>query len=518
MTLVRPPTLQAKWGHCTPTCPPLGLAYVAAALREAGHEVRIIDAVGEAVSQMRPAANERLLVHGLGADEIAARVHPDTEVLGVSCMFSHEWPLMREVIARLRRAFPGVPIVAGGEHVTALPEFSLESCAGLDYCVLGEGEETMVELARALDEGRVSLAVPGLALRHGGQTVRTPARARIRRIDDIPPPAWDLVPLERYLDNELGFGVNRGRSIPLLATRGCPYQCTFCSNPVMWTTRWVARDPGAVIEEMRGYVARYRAENFDFYDLTAIVKREWIVDFCRRMLDGGLSVTWQLPSGTRSEAIDAEVARLLYAAGCRNISYAPESGSAGVLRRIKKKIDLGRMKASMRAAVRTGINVKANIILGFPDETHKEVLESMRFIVAMALLGVHDISISPFSPYPGSELFEDMRRRGRLAALDDRYFYSLASYTDLFHTVSAAEGIGDRALGWYRTAGLLLFYAVSFVARPWRFVRTCINAFRPRQESRSEMWVRETVFRLTHARGAGAPSRGARVDAGAAAP
>jgi anaerobic magnesium-protoporphyrin IX monomethyl ester cyclase len=500
VTLIRPPTLQARWGHATPTCPPLGLAYVAAALRDAGHEVRIVDAVGEAVSRMGPAEDERLLVHGLSIEDVVARVDPATEWLGVSCMFSHEWPLMRALLRRLRAAFPGVPIVAGGEHITAMPELSLAQCPAIDYCVLGEGEETFVDLLDTLKRGAPASAVAGLALRGDGRTVRTPARARIRRVDDIAAPAWDLVPLANYLDNELGFGVNRGRSMPMLATRGCPYQCTFCSNPTMWTTRWIARDPALVLAEMRRYIETYRVENFDFYDLTAIVKRDWILEFCRLILAGGLRFTWQLPSGTRSEAIDGEVARLLYASGCRNISYAPESGSPAVLQRIKKRIDLGRMKASMRAAVASGINVKANIILGFPDETHREVWESMRFIAGMAALGVHDMSISPFSPYPGSELFEAMRARGRLPALDDRYFYSLATYTDLFHTVSAAEKIGDRALGFYRTAGMLLFYGLLYTLRPWRLVRTIVNAFGERQESRGEMWVRETVFRLKHSR------------------
>lgn len=451
---------------------------------------------------MAPAEDERLLTHGLAIEQIVARVDPATEWLGVSCMFSHEWPLMRALIGRLREARPGVPIVAGGEHITAMPELSLEQCPALDYCVLGEGEETLADLLDTVKRGGAPSTVAGLALRVDGRAVRTATRARIRHVDDIPLPAWDLVPLANYLDNELGFGVNRGRSIPLLATRGCPYQCTFCSNPSMWTTRWIARDASAVLAEMRGDIERYRVENFDFYDLTAIVKRDWILEFGRLILASGLRFTWQLPSGTRSEAIDGEVARLLYASGCRNISYAPESGSPSVLKRIKKRIDLGRMKASMRAAIASGINVKANIILGFPDETHREVWESMVFIAQMAALGVHDISISPFSPYPGSELFDAMRAGGRLPALDDAYFYSLATYTDLFHTVSAAERIGDRALGFYRTAGMLLFYGLTYAFRPWRLVRTIVNAFGDRQESRGEMWVRETVFRLKHSRGA----------------
>src|SRR6476620_3967712 len=124
--------------------------------------------------------------------------------------------------------------------------------------------------------------------------------------------------------------------MPMIATRGCPYQCTFCSNPEMWTTRWYAREPGKVLDEIQLYMDKYAATNFDFYDLTAIVKRSWIIQFTNEILTRKMKFTWQLPSGTRSEAIDDEVSRLLYASVCWNMSSAPESGSPEVLKRIKK--------------------------------------------------------------------------------------------------------------------------------------------------------------------------------------
>ncbi len=500
VSLIRPPTVVAKWAHTTPTCPPIGLAYVAASLQRAGHKVEVIDAVGEEIFQMLPVDDKRLLAHGMSPDQISRRIHPDTSFLGLSCMFSHEWPQTRVLINRLRESCPDIPIIAGGEHITAMPEFSLTDCPALDYSVMGEGEETLVELVDVLASSRPASSVPGIVFRHNGGINRTANRARIRQIDDIPPPTWDLFPLRNYLDNGFGFGVNGGRSMPVLATRGCPYECTFCSNPVMWTTRWIARDPVALLEEMKGYLRKYQVDNFDFYDLTAIVKREWIINFCRLILDSGFKFTWQLPSGTRSEAIDAEVSRLLYDCGCRNMSYAPESGSPAVLKRIKKKLDLGRMKKSMRAAVKNGVNVKANIMLGFPDETHKEVRETMKFIIEMAVIGVNDMSISPFSPYPGTELFDELRKSGRISEFSDNYFYSLATYTDLLRTVSVADRISGRALGLYRLLGMVLFYALSYAVRPWRFAKTLVNVFRERQESRLEMSLRDLFFRVKRSR------------------
>src|SRR5439155_4419084 len=108
--------------------------------------------------------------------------------------------------------------------------------------------------------------------------------------------------IEKYIDNACTYGANLGRSMPILASRGCPFECTFCSSPQMWTTRWSARKPEFVLAEMKKYIQRYCVTNFDFYDLTAIVKKQWIADFCRLLIDERVNVTWQLPSGTRSEA------------------------------------------------------------------------------------------------------------------------------------------------------------------------------------------------------------------------
>jgi radical SAM superfamily enzyme YgiQ (UPF0313 family) len=497
IVLIRPPVLVAKWAHTTPTCPPVGLAYVASSLIAAGWPVAVVDAVGESPEQFVATADKRFLSHGLTTEEIAARIDETAAVIGISCMFSHEWPLVRELIANVKKRAPSAVIVAGGEHVTALPEQSLDSCAALDVGVLGEGEEVMVELVRAISEGRDLSDVKGIVYRNQqGQAVRTPPHPRIRAVDDIPEPAWDLFPISVYLDKGYGFGVNRGRSMPIVATRGCPYSCTFCSSPSMWGTSWLARDPARVLAEIRSYMTKFGAENIDFYDLTAIVKKDWVIQFSDLIEASGVNFTWQLPSGTRSEAIDAEVTRRLYASGCRNMSYAPESGSPETLKRIKKKVKLDRMKTSMREAIAQGINCKANIIIGFPGETHRNVWETLKFCAELALLGLHDLSISPFSPYPGSELYTGLITTGRIGELTDNYYFSLAAYTDITETISYSEHISNRSLNFYRTVGQVMFYAVLYGFRPWRLVQTIRNVFSERQESRLEMSLRDLAHRV----------------------
>ncbi len=495
--LLRPPQVFPRWAHVSTICPPLGLAYVAASVQEAGFGVECLDAVGEAPFQQIVLENPNFISFGLSVPQILERVQgSNCDVLGVSLMFSHDWPVTKAIIQAIRRVRPNLCIVAGGEHITALPQFCLEDCPELDICVMGEGEATLVDLLAALRDGRDLATVKGIAYRAASSIARTPTRARIRKLEEIPWPAWDLFPLETYLANGLGYGVNPGRSVPLLASRGCPFECTFCSNPDMWTTRWAARPVADVIEEMAYYIEHYGAHNFDFYDLTTIVRKDWIIEFCQELVRRAWKITWQMPAGTRSEALDAEVLTWLTKSGQRNIVYAPESGSAHTLKMIKKKIHLDRMKDSIRAAVAERMNIKLNMIMGFPHETRREVFESYRFLAEVAWLGVDDVYIACFSPYPGSELFEQLRAAGEIPALDTDYFLKLTSISDLTSSRSYAPRLPDRMLTVYRLFGMALFYAISYLTHPLRPFRTLLNVLRGREESRLEMSLLDMRDRL----------------------
>ena len=367
VTLVRPSMVVVRLVQARSTCPPIGVAYLAAMLKRAGHVVDVIDAVGEDILQILPAQDGHNFFHGLTIDETVERVSRNTDYIGVSCMFSIEWPYTRRVLTRLRERFPATPNIVGGEHVTALADWILGNHAEVDYCGLGEGEESFAQLVGQLEAGVTPIGLKGVLCRststrpkRTGAVDRDLMDLRIRDIDDLPLPAWDSLPIRNYLDNGFGYGIDRGRNMPMLATRGCPYQCTFCSSPQMWTTSWIPREPRRVLDEMELYIDKYDAENFSFYDLTAIVRKDWIVRFCELVLERGTKFTWQLPSGTRSEAIDAEVTNLLYATGCRHMHYAPESGSKRTLRRIKKRVDLKDMKQSMRACKKSGLILKCN--------------------------------------------------------------------------------------------------------------------------------------------------------------
>ena len=497
LVLLRTPMVVPKWGHTDSICPPLGLAYVAATLRKSGYEVRCVDAVGEAPLQRTVSENSKFMYFGLTIKEILQHLSiREFNVLFVSLMFSHEWPMTKSIIKTIKKIYPDIILVCGGEHITACPEFCMEECPEIDICVFGEGEETSVDILKAIEKKESLSKVNGIVYRSEEKIIKNPTRSRISQLDTIPLPAWDLFPVENYLSNGLGYGVNPGRTMPMLISRGCPYQCTFCSSPKMWTTKCQARDPDCVIEEMQFYIDKYKATNFDFYDLTTIVRKDWIVKFCQKVIKKNWNISWQMPSGTRSEALDDETLGLMMLSGQKHISYAPESASKTTLTKIKKKIKIENMKKSIRSALSKGMSVKLNLMLGFPDETHKEVRETLAFVIHAAFMGVDDVYLASFAPYPGSELFDQLLKDKQIPTLDDDYFLNLTSYSDLLRSYSYSKHVGHHMLTIYRVGGMITFYALSFIVRPKRIFRFFSNLINKKEDSKFEKGIFQMLDRF----------------------
>jgi anaerobic magnesium-protoporphyrin IX monomethyl ester cyclase len=498
ITLISPPSLKTFSGlqMQTPN-PPVGLAYIAASVKEAGFAYQVIDGTGESLDAIRPYADRPdLMLQGLSFEQILARIPASSEVIGISCMFSSLWPITRRLGEHIRAKFPAALMVLGGEHGTAVPDHVLAT-SPFDVVVLGEGEETFVNLLKARAARQPFHGIKGIAFRDGAEIVNTGLSARRRDVDAIPLPDWDSFPIEEYTLRHQSNGLNLGRTMPLVATRGCPFKCTFCSSPGMWTQRWVPRDPKLVADEIELYYKKYGATNMDFQDLTAVVKRQWIIDFTRELIDRGLNITWQMPSGTRSEMVDEEVADLLYRSGCRALGFAPESGSPETLKRIKKQVNLDKMMISMRAAVKRGLKLSCFIVIGFPDDTPATVKESLKFIRKMALLGVYDVQVSKFVPYPGSELFKRLLDEGKIKLDDEFYLSSIDWYTR--KATSYAEAFSSVRLFWTMLWMLVNFYVISFSCRPLRTARTLVKAiFTGIEETRYARWFIDIFYTRRH--------------------
>jgi radical SAM superfamily enzyme YgiQ (UPF0313 family) len=453
--LVRPPAVETFRFSSLSITPPLGLAYIAGALVDAGEDVRIVDAVAEAPEKHTRYFRGYLV--GLTFDEIAARVPDDSTVVGITALFTHEWPAITQLIEAIKRRLPDVSVVVGGEHVTSMPELCLLTSKA-DYLVLGEGEETVVELVDALRSGAPMAELLGIGYRDGGEVVVNPRRQRTLAIDDIARPAWDKIDLDTYHEHRWMGGMwSHNKSVPILATRGCPYQCTYCSAPNMWTPRWVPRDPKLVVDEIQHYYDTFGARNFPFQDLTAIIQRQWIVDFCHELQSRDLDITWQMPTGTRSEAIDGEVAGLLKQTGMISMAYAPESGSEATRQLIKKKMKSDRMYESMRSAVASELNVMVFMVIGFPHDTDEQLAENYDFLSNIAEIGINDAAVGFYMALPGTQLFESLYDAGKIT-LDMTYFRHILSSTSLWAT-STYSGLGRIKLTRWKFRLMRHFYS-----------------------------------------------------------
>jgi radical SAM superfamily enzyme YgiQ (UPF0313 family) len=502
VTLIHPPLFQnPRAMSALRPAPPLGLAYIAAALENAGHKIIVIDAYAEAPESVVKEGRVNRL--GLNPEAIVERVDPTTDAIGVTNMWSFSWPLVRLLLQLIKKKYPDKPLVCGGEHFNGLSELSMKT-APIDYIVRGEGEEGAVQLCAAIQrkiEGETfdPSDIPGIVWRNGENVVINEPRARIKSVDTIQWPAWHLFDLKTYNEHGMKTGTDYGFMVPSLATRGCPYSCTFCSSPGMWTPRWYPRTPKLVVDEIEYYIETYNANTFPFQDHTSIVKKDWIVSFCREIINRGLTISWQFPSGTRCEAIDDEVAGLLNQAGCRAMSFAPESGSEETRRLIKKNMKKSSLFSAIDASVRHGLGITIYIVLGFPHDTDKMVRKNLKFARELAIRGVEDIGMSFFFPIPSADLYNYLVEKGRLETTDEDLLAPLMA-TDWY--LSKQNNFSEHIPAWrltlYKYLILINFYPISFLMHPRRIVRTIKNVLIHKEESKLEVFLNTFLKHLTH--------------------
>ena len=482
ITLCRPFVVIPKTSYSSPVTLPLGLAYVGAVLDKAGYKTKIIDATGEQKPvKIRRSEDNLYNLQGLTPQEILEKIDPNTFIFGISLMFSSEWAAHRKLIGDIKKKYPKIIVVAGGEHSTAIPEYTLRDCPAIDYVIKGEGEFSMLEFSYNIFHNKDAKNIPGICfIDKENKFIDNGLSKRIQHIDKLPLPAWHLLKPENYFTNSFTIGLAKGklRNMPILATRGCPYQCTFCSSPSMWTTRYIMRDPKEIVDEIEWLIKKYEANDFEFFDLTAIIKKNWILEFCDELKTRKLgNITWQLPVGTRSEALDEETLKAIYDSGCAYICYAPESGSEKSLNIIKKRVKLDRLIDSIKAAVKIGHTVKLNFIIGFPHETLIDCLKSIFFgIYCSFRFGIYDVNYAMFSPYPGSELFEKLKKEKKLD-LDDDYFKKLMAYQDVTQPHSYCEHVSGRTISVLRFIGFSLSYIAIYISRPIRIYRLLKSFF-----------------------------------------
>ncbi len=417
---INPPWGSAEdsiWHEVSSVMPPLGTAWMAAVLEQAGHRVQILDCQAERISAPRVSS----VLRGLDRFDlvgITATTPQIDSALAIAAQAKEEWP--------------ETTVVLGGVHPTVLPEEVL-SHPSVDLVVRGEGEETILEIAAE----RPVEQIAGVSFRDKGQVVHNSDRKLIADLNTLPLPAYHLLPMKRYYPAVGAY--KRLPATSVLATRGCPGRCTFCYR--IFGPRLRVRSGRLVAEEVKHLQDRYGIKEICFYDDTFTSVKKEVYAFCRAVEDLKIDLTWSCFS--RVDAVDEDVLRAMKATGCHQIMYGIESASPEILKNIQKKIDLDKAVEAVRAAQRARIDVRAAFMIGNPGETRETMEETLSFAIK---LNPELIILNMTTPFPGTEMFAWAEKKGYLTTRNWNHY-------DLCHAVMQLPSISQEDLQkFYRTA------------------------------------------------------------------
>jgi magnesium-protoporphyrin IX monomethyl ester (oxidative) cyclase len=358
---------------------PIGLAYLAGELRLKGHCVRICDAnaLGYGITEIIKEVVE-FKPDIVGTNLLSATKRAVYELMNLLKKLSDEGKLQQMLRC------------VGGPEATLNPYEPIKSCPGIDVAVCGEGETVLTSLAETLTPDR---SVPGLCFRSNSDIVFTGKAPRLTNLDTLPYPAIDLLPLGRYFSH--------GKKLYVLATRGCPYGCTFCCSPKLWDRKVTKRSAENVIGEILGCYKKYGVKDFHFLDDDLLLWGDELKKFCE--MCESLGFRWRFIS--RIDRLNNDLLEMVSKAGCYAITFGIETASQRIQKEISKNINLHLIPNVVSKCFSLGIRTKAYFMLGFPGETPREMQETIDYAIRLRDYGLTDISILPVFPYSGTKLF-----------------------------------------------------------------------------------------------------------------
>ncbi len=455
-----PVPLSARYGALAgagSTEPSFGLVCLAASALRDGFETRIIECSAENMDV------------GAAAREILA-VDPD--VVGLSSTTSGI-TASAELATLLKSSKPRILTIIGGCHVSALPEQTLREFPAFDIGVVGEGELTLVDILRHFDSSDQPPAnAPGTVVRHGNEIVRLPPRPLIEDLDSLPLPAWNLLRGFPQSFRPSPARIRRWPCASVVLTRGCPNNCTFCDRSV-FGHKCRTYSPSYAVEMFRDLHLNHGVREILIEDDTFMTFRNNVFELCEQLLSSELDISWSCLG--RADRVDPELLRAMKKAGCWHISYGIESGDAGILTSVNKRLDIEQIRQAVAWSRQAGLRTKGFFMVGFPGET-PQTLQATRDLALS--LDLDDITISKLTPFPGSSLYADIERYGE--------FIRDWSRMNVLTTVFIPKGLTaddlDRAASsilrhFYLRPRLMLRHALYALTQPrlWTFY---LSAFR----------------------------------------
>jgi anaerobic magnesium-protoporphyrin IX monomethyl ester cyclase len=388
--IINPPI--REWAK--PNCVPLGLGYIASTLRLAGHSVDMLDINGYRYSK------EQVLA-------ILDKKNPDFIMTGgLITVYNY----LKWLTQELHERFPGVPVMLGGSVSTSIPDIALNTLL-VDIACIGEGEITAVEVANALQSGKNLAGIPGIFFREEGKIIRNAPRVPITDMDSIPFPAYDLFPMDIYVNNPVGHinvdkwgkGETVNEKVPkstnINVTRGCPYRCTFCYHDYLGPG-YRHRSPENVMAEMDLLHKNYGVNYFLWADDESIINKKFIYDFCDLMVKSKKGYEFSV-SG-RVNLVDEQLLTTLKSSGCTMVGYGIESGSQKMLDAMRKGVTVEQAKKAIHLTRKIFGDADCSFLIGYPGETDETLKETENFCSEMDLAPE---VIFFATAYPGTELY-----------------------------------------------------------------------------------------------------------------
>lgn len=396
---------------------PLGLISLATYLEQKSggeYNIRILDLY--ALGYENVVRKGDIFIRGLSQDdEIIKHVNLFLpEIVGISINFTSYSLDAYNVAKLIKRTFPFVKIVLGGAHATMEADSILREHDYVDYIVRGEGEVTFYELVSTIkNNGNIS-AIKGLSYKQNGVVIKNPERELIENLDDLPIPNREYVDMIKYFktleDVKGGFSKNIAVA-SMMTSRGCPFNCIFCSTKNMWKRRWRAHSAERVAQEIEELVFKYGIKEISINDDQFILDKKRVMKICDLVIKKKLKVIFVLPSGTSIWLMDYELMEKMKKAGFYRLCFPIESGNKNTLKFIRKPIDLDKTKKMIEVANKIGFWTTGFFIIGFPYETKEEIMETIKYAYNSKL---DAINMYIASPYPGAEMYEIYRQEGLL--------------------------------------------------------------------------------------------------------
>ncbi len=428
--------------------PSLGLGYLANQIRN-DHDVKILDCLKERVEgqQLLPFLEE---------------FKPD--LVGSQC-YSMDLPKVRNILQTVKDFDKSIVTIVGGAHPTGLPKETMKLFGRnlLDFVFVGEGEIGFPKLLRELEKADHAdfNSVPGLGWMNDGE-LRINQGTQVEDLDSLGMPAWNLIEPDKYPFSPHGVVCMNYPIAPIMATRGCPYHCTFCSTA---GTRLRKRSVESVREEVLLLYNQYGIREFHIVDDNFTLDLGYAKALIKDLLKLNLKASWATPNGVRLDRLDEEILHLMKELGFYSIAVGIESGSERIRRKMKKGSTLQSVRNQLQKVSKVkGIDITGFFIIGFPTETREDIEQTLRFARELPL---HRAAFHSFIPLPGAEIWREMEREGELSRVDwDRYFFWARAYVPRGMTLKELKRLHRKAFFLFYLRPHIILYNLKFLQRP----------------------------------------------------